>query len=46
MTQEEIKQSVLQALTDVAPEADTATLRTDLSCATSSTSTRWTRSTS
>jgi acyl carrier protein len=31
MTQEEIKQSVLQALTDVAPEADTATLRTDLS---------------
>ena len=30
MTQEEIRQSVLQALTDVAPEADPATLRTDL----------------
>jgi len=30
MTQEEITQSVLQALTDVAPETDLATFRTDL----------------
>ena len=30
MTQAEITQSVLQALTDVAPEADLATFRTDL----------------
>jgi acyl carrier protein len=31
MTQEEITQSVLEALTDVAPEADLTTFRTDLS---------------
>ena len=31
MTPEEIRQSVLQALSDIAPEADTATIRTDLS---------------
>ena len=30
MTQEEITQSVLQALTDVAPETDLTTFRTDL----------------
>ena len=31
MTQAEIKQSVLEALFDIAPEADAETLRTDLS---------------
>jgi acyl carrier protein len=30
MTQEEIRQSVLQALSDIAPEVDPATFRTDL----------------
>ncbi len=30
MTPEEIRQSVLEALTDVAPEADPTTIRTDL----------------
>jgi acyl carrier protein len=31
MTPEEIRQSVLAALSDIAPEADPATFRTDLS---------------
>ncbi len=31
MTPEEIRQAVLQALTDIAPEADPAAIRTDLS---------------
>jgi acyl carrier protein len=30
MTPDQIRQSVLQALTDIAPEADPATVRTDL----------------
>ena len=30
MTPEEIRQSVLEALSDIAPEADPATIRTDL----------------
>ncbi len=31
MTPEEIRQAVLQALSDIAPEADPAAIRTDLS---------------